>query len=62
MEKEFDVHFKRDGDTWSAHLNDKSETKTAGFGTSPEEALRDLFLEDDKDRYQKEVNEKKTTH
>lgn len=55
MENEFDVHFRKEGNTWSANLQREKAQATAGFGTTPEEALRDLFLEKDKENYQKEV-------
>jgi hypothetical protein len=56
MENEFNVHFKKEGNTWCANLErNQASQNTAGFGTTPEEALRDLFLEKDKDNYQKQV-------
>ena len=53
MEKEFDIHFRKEGNTWTASLQNVSgKEETAGFGVTPEEALKDLFLEKDKARYQ----------
>jgi hypothetical protein len=61
MENEFDIHFKKEGDTWTASLQSstKQHQSTSGFGISPEEALKDLFLEKDKDNYQEQVRNEK---
>lgn len=59
MENEFDVHFRKEGNTWSANLQNDKGQATAGFGTTPEEALKDLFLEKNKDDYQTDVNDSK---
>lgn len=58
MENEFDIHFQKEGNTWTATLKGKTPS-IAGFGESPEEALTDLFLESNKDNYQQEIRESK---
>ena len=61
MNDEFYIHFKKELNTWTATLKDTVETKeTAGFGETPEEALKDLFLEKNKEEYQNEIREKKS--
>jgi hypothetical protein len=58
MENEFDVHFSKQENVWTANLKGgQQRERTAGFGETPEEALKDLFLEKDKDIYQKEVKQ-----
>lgn len=60
MANEFEVKFSLQGNVWTASLRDPSgdEAKTtAGFGETPEEALKDMFLERDKDDYQKKTHQ-----
>jgi hypothetical protein len=61
MQKEFDVKFKKDGNTWLASLLHSAEEAAAGVGATPEEALKDLFLEKDKADYQNRVDEDANT-
>jgi hypothetical protein len=62
MENEFVIHFKKENELWAANLRSEvdEQKKIAGFGKSPEEAFKDLMLEQDKDEYQKQVRDQKT--
>lgn len=54
MDKEFEVRFIKQGNTWSAIM--KNTENQAAYGNTPEEAFHNLFLEKDKMDYQNEIH------
>jgi hypothetical protein len=58
--REFHVHFKKEGNNWTAILQESPDPgeNPAGYGTTPQEAFNDLFAEKNKEDYQQEVRHK----